>query len=154
MSCTRRHSLRRSRPPSPQVRTATDALEVIALAMSRPPRAETIAFVLDDDGRASALYVVDGTERADALIDVVELLADAAAAGAGAGLVLASVRPTVPIDADPEDLDDADIDRWLEASDVAADRGVELLEWFVVGPTGIRCPRELFGEPPRWPWIP
>ncbi|MFT3852941.1 MAG: hypothetical protein QM733_09410 [Ilumatobacteraceae bacterium] len=154
MSCTRRHSLHRSHPPSPPVRSATDALEVIALAMTRPPRAETLAFVVDDDGRASALYVVEGTERADALIDVVHLLAEAAASGEGTGLVVASVRPTVPIDVDPADLDDADIDRWLEASDIAADRGIELLEWFVVGPVGIHCPRELFGEPPRWPWIP
>ena len=45
----------------------------------------------------------------------------------------------------------ADVNRWFEASDIAADHGVELLEWFVVGPGGVVCPREVFGEPPRWP---
>ena len=61
-----------------------------------------------------------------------------------------SVRPS-PVTIDDAATDVDDVDRWLEASDVAADHGIELLEWYVVGPTGIVCPREAFGEPPRWP---
>ena len=149
MSCTRTSTWRRPRRPPP-VRSSADALEVIALAISRPPRPETIAFVLDDDGRGTTVLVVDGTEQPDAVVDVVERVAAAAEAAGATAIVVASVRPS------PVTIDDAatgvdDVDRWLEASDVAADHGIELLEWFVVGPTGIVCPREAFGEPPRWP---
>ena len=153
MYCTRSLSLRRDRRPPP-VRSAADALEVVALAMSRPPRPETIGFALDDDGRGDMVMIVDGTTRPEAVVDMVELLADAAVAGHGSGLVVASVRPVPPSGTDLAGIADADIDRWLDASDVAADRGIELLEWFVVGPGGITCPREMFGEPPRWPWSP
>ena len=149
MSCARTSTWRRPRRPPP-VRSSADALEVIALAISRPPRPETIAFVLDDDGRGTTVLVVDGTEQPDAVVDVVERVAAAAEAAGATAIVVASVRPS------PVTIDDAatgvdDVDRWLEASDVAADHGIELLEWYVVSPTGIVCPREAFGEPPRWP---
>jgi hypothetical protein len=38
----------------------------------------------------------------------------------------------------------------LEAGDLCRSGGIELLEWFVLGRSGPRCPRELFGEPDRW----
>jgi hypothetical protein len=106
------------------------------------------------------------------VIDVTERIAEAAGLAGAASIVVASIRPSLPIDAltgtaaqPPDDgglghwqwggplddgLVDADIDRWLEASDIAAENGVELLEWFVVGPSGVVCPRELLGEPARW----
>jgi len=127
MSCARTSTWRRPRRPPP-VRSSADALEVIALAISRPPRPETIAFVLDDDGRGTTVLVVDGTEQPDAVVDVVERVAAAAEAAGAAAIVVASVRPTAaPTGGAATDVDD--VDRWLEASDVAADHGIELLEW-------------------------
>jgi hypothetical protein len=131
------------------VRSSADALEVVALVMSRPPRPETIAFVLDGNGCGTTVLVVDGTELPDSVIDVVERVAEAAELAGAAGIVVASVRPVTAADSAAV-LADGDVDRWCEASDIAADHGVELLEWYVVGPHGISCPRELFGEPPRW----
>ena len=46
--------------------------------------------------------------------------------------------------------DAGDVDRWLEISDLAEDHGVDLLEWYVIGPDGASCPRDRLGEPPRW----
>jgi len=132
------------------VDTAAGALAVVAMAMHHPPVPETIALVLDSDRRGRTIVVVDGTTTPDTVLDVVERVAESIAASGRPGcLVVASIRPG----GGPEAFDD---DRWLEASDIADDLGVDLLEWFVVG--GDRpsvaahawCPRDLLGEPPRW----
>ena len=149
MHCARSSTWRHPRRPAP-VRSAADALEVVALAMSRPPRAETIAFVLDSDGAGTTVLIVDGTEPPDSVIDVVERVAEAAGEAGAAGVVVSTVRPVTVSGDEAACLADDDIDRWLEASDIAADHDVELIEWFVVGPNGVTCPREAFGEPPRW----
>jgi hypothetical protein len=126
------------------------ALAVVDLAMRRPLRHETIALVLDGDRRGRTVVVVDGTDEPDAVLDVVERVAGSIAASGRPGcLVLATVRPG-------GGLLDGDDDRWLEASELADDVGVDLLEWFVI--SGDRpstaahatCPRDLLGEAPRW----
>jgi hypothetical protein len=130
--------------------SAATALAVVELAMRRPLTAETIALVLDEDRRGRTVVVVDGTAEPDALLDVVDRVAGSiAATGRTGAIVVASVRPGGgPLDDDDE--------RWLEASDLADDVGVELVEWFVI--TGVTpsvaarawCPRDLLGESPRW----
>ncbi|MET0144849.1 MAG: hypothetical protein ABW328_08710 [Ilumatobacteraceae bacterium] len=130
------------------VTSATAALAVVQLAMWMPPRFETIALLLDEDHRGRTVVVVAGTEEPDALIDVVERLADSmVGSGHDGALVVASIRPG-------GGLEPGDDDRWIEASDLADDAGVELLEWFVVTERPDRttawCPRDLLGEPPRW----
>jgi hypothetical protein len=124
---------------------AVAALAVIRLAVRRPPVHETIVLVLDSDRRGRSIVVVDGTEEPDAVLDVVETLAESiAASGESGALVVASVRPCGhPLDEDE--------DRWLEASDLAEALGVELVEWFVLNSTGTAwSPRDLICEPPRW----
>ena len=132
------------------VESAPDALAIIQLAMHLPATDETIALVLDDDHRGRTVVVVDGTEDPDSVLDVVERLAGSIAeAGRPGSLVVASVRPgRGPLDDDG--------DRWLEASDLADDVGVDLVEWFVIGAdrpsvaANAWCPRDLLGEAPRW----
>jgi hypothetical protein len=124
------------------------ALAIVDLAMHHPPTDETIALVLDADRRGRTVVVVDGTTDADAVLDVIERVAGSIATTGRPGcVVLATIRPGGgPLDGDG--------DRWLEASELADDVGVELLEWFVVGADtpSVRawCPRDLLGEPPRW----
>jgi len=165
------------------VRSEADALAIIELARSWPPRDEIIAFLLDDDHRGTGT-VVDLTEvrsPADVLL-VVELLGESAACHNAAGsinassMVVASVRARESAPAGPWEDDLVDDDRWDddssdhdssdhdlwddelwdgdlwdEASDLADSFGLTLLEWFVISPDGIECPRELTGEPDRWP---
>jgi hypothetical protein len=128
---------------------ASQALDVVQLAMSSPQREEIVVLVLDADHRGRAVVVVDGTEDDDAVVEVVERLAEPVRDGPdrARALVVASIRlGRGPVA--------ADADRWLEASELADDAGVELLEWFVVQAEGdtivASCPRDLLAEPPRW----
>ena len=132
------------------LRTPDDALAVVSLAASSPPRAETIAFLLDDAFRGTGLItVVTDTIDGDSVVHIAEVMAELGALCQGVGretayAVIASVRPTADIDAD-------DAQRWCRASDVVESHGMTLLEWFVIGRSGVDCPRDLTGEPDRWP---
>lgn len=143
MYCSR--SARRPLPHASQpIRNSAQALDVIRMSMSDPFRTETLGFLLTDSGRASEVAVISPTEEPDAVIHVADCLS--AAGGLHpevASLVLATIRPSGGVTA-------ADVDRWLEASDVADSNGVQLVEWFVIGPSGVACPRDLLGEPERW----
>ena len=126
------------------------ALAVVNLARRRPLCHETIALVLDEDRRGQTIVVVDGTTQPDAVLDVVEMVAGSIAASGRRGcVVLATVRPGGGPEAGDED-------RWLDASDLADELGVDLLEWFVIGgdqpsvAANASCPRDLLGELPRW----
>jgi hypothetical protein len=126
-----------------------DALAVVSLAIHRPLEAETIAFFLDETSRSNTITIVSGTTEPDSVLSVAECMALAGGRlPTLCGIVLASVRPggtpnlpsTLP----------GDIDRWLEANEITEAHGIELIEWFVVGPAGVECPREMLGEPERW----
>jgi hypothetical protein len=131
-------------PPAP-IRCAADAIHLLSLAVTDPLATETLAFLLDHKGVGGVLVAVDGTAHPDDVIDVVEVMCQAAHdAPHATSLVVASVRPDSGVLP-------GDIDRWLEATDVAELQGIELLEWYVIGPHGVECPRDLFGEPERWP---
>jgi hypothetical protein len=144
-------STARSRPPhaGDPIRCALDAIAVVSLVIRRPLEAETIAFFRDENCRSNLITVVSGTTEPDSVLSVAECMATVAASSPTlCGVVLATVRPdsapnlaaTLP----------GDIDRWIEANEIAESHGVELIEWFVVGPAGVDCPRELLGEPERW----
>jgi hypothetical protein len=129
--------------------SSLDAIAVVSLVIHRPLEAETIAFFLDENCRSNLITIVSGTTEPDSVLSVAECMARVAATSATlCGVVLASVRPnvapnlaaTLP----------GDIDRWVEANEIADSHGVELIEWFVIGPAGVDCPRELLGEPERW----
>jgi hypothetical protein len=144
-----------ARPHVPRARrdrvvTPDDALAIAALAASSPPRAETIAFLLDDSYRGTGLItVVTDTHDADSVVRIAEVMAELGALSQGVGretahLVIVSVRPDADVEPD-------DAFRWCSASDIAECHGMTLVEWFVVGRSGVDCPRDLLGEPDRWP---
>jgi len=137
------------------IRTAPAALHIVSMAVHRPLRPETVAVMLDDARRGFALVVVSGTHQPDDVVEVVEYLTDPSVHGDRLGaMIVAAVRPPeVDRAVDPSDRrahEHADIDRWLEMSDLAEQAGVELVEWFVIG-RDVSCPRDRLGEPPRWP---
>jgi hypothetical protein len=126
------------------VRSSHDAVRLLQLAVSIPLEHETLAFLLDDDGCGGVIMSIQGTERAELVLDITERICDAGSRVPEiSALVIATVRPGVG-------LLPGDIDRWLEASDIAEAHGITLLEWYLVDRHGFHCPRELIGEPPRW----
>ena len=131
--------------PRPEpVRNGTQALRVMFLATGHPLEPETLAFFLDDAGVGGLITVVSGTADADSVLGVAEYMARAAeGVPRAACLVVASVRPG-------GGLLPGDDARWRRLDGIAADHGVHLLEWFVIGPDGAHCPRELAGDPERW----
>lgn len=136
------------------IRSAETALAMIGLVTTTPPRNETIVLLLDDARCGFGVVVVSGTDDNQAVLCVADCVLNLAAQNAEvAGVIIASVRTPCSIDsnsrAEPSDCTDADVDRWLEMSDLADSAGVELVEWFIVA-RDITCPRDLIAEPPRW----
>src|SRR5262245_35066678 len=90
------------------VDSAEAALMVMTASMHHPHEPQVIVLVLDNDLRGHTVVVVDGARSPDAVVEVVERVAEGAAeAGHPAVLVVAAVRPDyggLPGDAD----------RWLE----------------------------------------
>jgi hypothetical protein len=125
------------------IRSADDALAVLALAA--PYGHDTIVILLDAERCGSSIMIVTDTVDHDAMFDVIDVCVSATAAyGAPIeAMILASSRPDGDIVPD-------DVHRWLEAGDRCRSAGIELVEWFVIGSSGPRCPRALFGEPERW----
>lgn len=143
--CRRDESLNPATPHPRLVDSAEAALNVIYLAAGDPQRAEVIALLLEPDLCGHTIVVIDGATSPDAVIEVLELIGEAAAeAGHEQAFVLASVRPGVgPLP--------GDVDRWLELNEMADTFGCELLEWFVLSDGVAWCPRDYLAEPPRWP---
>ncbi len=124
------------------IRCADDALAVLALGA--PYGHDTVVLLLDSHRRGCSVMVVTDTIEADALFDVIAVCVAATSQSSEIdAVILASSRPDA--DDDPDD-----VHRWLEASDQCRAGGLELVEWFVLGRSGPRCPRESFGEPDRW----
>ena len=123
------------------------AFAMLAMAVRHPRRHETIVLLLDEARCGRSIVVVADTVRPESVIDVVECLTQGLHAEDLGGIVVATVRPGEP-SSDEASLD-ADVDRWLEMSDIAGAMGVDVLEWWVIGES-IRCPRDRLGEPPRW----
>ncbi len=124
------------------IRSAEDALAVLALAA--PYGHDTIVILLDAERRGTSVMVVTDTVDPDALFGVIDVCVAAAPPDTRIeAMVVASSRPDGDVEPD-------DVHRWLEASDQCRAGGLELVEWFVLGRTGPRRPRELFGEPERW----
>jgi hypothetical protein len=127
------------------VNSADAALAVITTAMHDPARPEVLVLVLDTDLGGQAVVIVDGTHSPDAVVEVLELLAEGAAeADNPASFVVAAVRPGYgPLP--------GDADRWLELCEIVETHGCELLDWFIISDDVAWCPRDLLAEPPRWP---
>ncbi len=141
--CRRGDAVVERRVPSIPVACPADALGVLAQARHQPDRPQVLALVLEDR-HTIAMLAVEEAEHPDAVIDVVELLAESLAAADRPGeLVLATIRP------EPGSLP-GDAERWMEISTIAENAGSELLDWFVISGDVAWCPRDLFGEPPRW----
>ncbi|MGZ4724697.1 MAG: hypothetical protein ACXV3B_08035 [Ilumatobacteraceae bacterium] len=138
-----------TRPPLPiagePICSALEALRVFSLAVHHPLEAETIAFFLDASSCSNTITVVSGTTEPDSIVSVAECMALAASRSPSlCGVVLATIRPNSPV------MLPGDLDRWLLIDAITEAQGIELVEWFIIGPGAVECPRQVLGEPDRW----
>jgi DNA repair protein RadC len=130
-SRSRRHPLTPTDIPPPGTPLAgpEEALRIILAAASDPPRAETIAVLLDSAHRGlSPCVLCDGASSADQVIDLAGLVAALAEQEpALAALVLATARPGRGIELLPDD--EA---AFFRLRHDLAEVGVELLDWFLL----------------------
>jgi hypothetical protein len=135
------------------IRSSSDAIAVVSMAIHRPLEAETIAFFLDECSRSNTITVVSGTTDPDSVLLIAECMgAVATRSPTLCGLVLATVRPQSPatLSAHHSAQLPGDVNRWVEANEITEAHGIELIEWFIIGPGGVDCPRDVVGEPERW----
>lgn len=118
------------------------ARSFVELLCPAPLVDEVLVVMLDDQRRGLSVLQVAGTTTPDAVLVVADAVSRMGPPECAA-VVLVSSRPSYPVEA-------GDVDRWIEASDILDDAGIELVEWYVVSEHGVECPRDLFGEPPRW----
>lgn len=124
--------------------TSFEALAIVSMAIHRPLVAETIAFLLDHTGCSDTITVVTGTTEPDSVLSVAECMALAGGNSPSlCGLVLATVRPAAG-------LLPGDFDRWTDAAAITDTYGIELIDWYIITPAGLECPREVLGERSRW----
>ncbi len=129
--------------PAP-IRNAAQAMDLIDAVVHHPLEPEIIGFLLDDGGRGNHILVVKDAGDPDCVFAVAECLAAVGERVPPLGrLVLASVRPI-------GGLLSGDVERWWELNDIADVHGIELIDWFVLGESGIDSVRLLTPEPSRW----
>jgi hypothetical protein len=137
---SRHHSRSRSRsrrrviptaipPPGTPLTGPEEALRIILAAVSDPPRAETVAVLLDAAHRGlSPCVLCDGASSADQVIDLAGLIAALAEQEpALSAVVLATVRPRHGIE-----LRRDDEEAFYRLRHDLADVGVDLLDWFLL----------------------
>ena len=138
------HRPQPARPPMP-IRSSADAVFLLTLALRHPNEYESLAFWLDEAGNGSDVISITETLLPDSVIDLVEFMLHRLPPWSRRrSLVVASIRPDIGVLP-------GDIDRWMEVNTLCEQHGAQMLEWFVVSHHGVECPRDLLGEPPRWP---
>ena len=135
-----------SAPPA-RLTDAVAALQLVDLAISRPLRPETVVLLADDAHLGHTCFIVSGTSYVDDVLDVAALVAEVAERSPAVhAVILATVRPAEPIGSSER----SDLDRGLELLELFEEAGVELLDWFVIGPEGSSSLREQTGLPLLW----
>jgi len=122
---------------------SAQAMDFIDLVMYRDCPG-TLAILMEDNALPGVCVAVDGGDHPDAVFSVCVCVTEVLKRNPQiAGVVLASVRPHDSPDCD-------DIDRWFELVHDFEQLGVELLEWFVVGPAFAVGMRAITGCVSAW----
>jgi len=142
----------RHHPPTPRVHPArvplqgpADALSVLR-AGPLPIVPTVTVLLLDEQHRGLQCLDVAGRADADTIVSIAELMVGLAHQTPLAAVVLGCVRPTGGHDPSPDD-----VQAFLDAQDLLADVGLDLLDCFVLDERGWASLAELSGAP--WLWL-
>jgi hypothetical protein len=121
----------------------SEALWLMLSTIDTEPIAETVLFVLDDTRCGVGVTHVESRGPDDVVAAVDWIASTAGSTVEAAGLIVGSVRPNGGAEL-------GDLARWAQIAELCDEAGLELLEWIVLGSSGVTCPREVSGAPPRW----
>ena len=122
---------------------SAQAMDFIDLVMYRDCPG-TLAILMEDTGFPGTCIAVDGGSHPDSVFTVSVNITEVCRRNPQfAGVVLASVRPEHSPDC-------GDIDRWFELVNDFEQIGIDLLEWFVIGPGFAVGMRAMTGCRPAW----
>jgi hypothetical protein len=132
----------------PLITNAADALAVVCHGLSHPGRPEVFLIARNAQQQMLMMLVVTDTIEPDHVVEVLHSMMHISADTAVDSVVLASMRPGMPIC-----VDDALI--WWSLQDLADSYGITLTEWFVLSEefftTGeAPSPRAFTGEEAAW----
>ena len=116
----------------------------LVTALCRPPCRDAV-MVVTLDARHCGLGILRVADNGDPrmLLGVAQYIARIRSSRCAAVVLVSSRRH--------RSVWPGDVDVWLELSEMFDDGEIDLREWYVASRAGgIECPRDLFGEPPRW----
>ncbi len=132
----------------PQITSAAEALAVFRSGLSHPASPEVLLIARNAEQQMLMMLVVTDTVEPDHVIEVLHSILQASLDTAVDSVVLASMRPGMPLC-----VDDALI--WWSLQDLADGYGVEIADWYVLTEdyfhTGdAPSPRIFNGEEAQW----
>lgn len=123
------------------ITSATQALSVFALAITRPLRLETLVLMMSRDRHGVGFFALNSGGNLHSLID--HIVGRCAAENSARAIAIASVRPQ-----QQSHLENGS--EWDSARDICQRAGVQLVDWFVIGRHGVHCPRLVAHQSNEW----
>lgn len=123
------------------ISSATQALSVFSLAVTRPLRPETLVLMMSEDHRGIGLFAVNSGNDLGLLIN--DIVGRCAAENSARAIAIASVRPNW------QSRSDCAIE-WTTASDICERAGVQQVDWFIVGRSRVLRPRTFVHKSDAW----
>jgi len=129
------------------ITSASAALTVFSLAITRPLRPETLVLMMRKDHRGVGLVALETGEHLSLLID--DVISHCVSQVSAQAVAIASVRPQWPARLDGAGaLDGAD--ELAGARDSCHRAGIQLVDWFIVANHGVHCQRVINREGSLW----
>lgn len=129
------------------ITSASAALTVFSLAITRPLRPETLVLMMRKDHRGVGLFALETGEHLSLVID--NVISRCVSNESAQAVAIASVRPQWQSRFDGAGLQNG-------ASEFAGARaschraGIQLVDWFIIARAGVRCPRIDAALPSQW----
>lgn len=129
------------------ITSASAALTVFSLAITRPLRPETLVLIMRKDHRGIGLVALETGEHLSLLID--DVISHCVSQESAQAVAIASVRVQWPSHFDGADQPDG-------AAELAGAReschraGIQLVDWFIVANHGVHCQRVTNREGSLW----
>lgn len=123
------------------INSATQALSVFSLAISRPLRPETFVLMMDQHHRGIGLFALHSGGDLRSMID--HIVGNCAANNSVRALAIASVR--VQWQSHPHLTTE-----WTASRQICQRAGLQLVDWFVIGRYGVHRPQSFAHMKDEW----